>query len=309
MFGFLRGPLPATPWFESDQLAAYLARKRFDAETEAFVRTLAERGAAQIDLGEAVQALCDQAVAETEGYFEGEIGRVQDAWYESPAVRKLATLPKVRRLLKAAFGRKPFAFQTLNFKRGTQQALHSDTIHFHSLPERFMCGVWIALEDIRPEAGPLMYRPGSHRLPTLSMQGAGVNGITTDAADYERHWVPAYARQIERSGLPEEHAVISKGQAFVWAANLAHGGSPISDPASTRRSLVTHYYFEDCIYFTPMMSDVTTGRVEDLHLRAPPDVLRERAVLPRKDGRAVATPHHVVEDTRMRLRERKPHVV
>jgi len=32
-----------------------------------------------------------------------------------------------------------------------------------------------------------------------------------------------------------------KGDALIWAADLAHGGSPITDPRLTRRSLVTHY--------------------------------------------------------------------
>ena len=28
-----------------------------------------------------------------------------------------------------------------------------------------MCGVWVALEDITEDNGPLHYYPGSHRLP------------------------------------------------------------------------------------------------------------------------------------------------
>jgi hypothetical protein len=37
--------------------------------------------------------------------------------------------------------------------------LHADAVHFHAEPALFMCGVWIALEDIRPDAGPLAYVP------------------------------------------------------------------------------------------------------------------------------------------------------
>lgn len=28
-----------------------------------------------------------------------------------------------------------------------------------------MCGVWVALEDVGPDQGPLVYYPGSHRWP------------------------------------------------------------------------------------------------------------------------------------------------
>ena len=51
---------------------------------------MARDGVATVDLGDAARAICDQAVAETEGYFQNGVSRVQDAWYESPAVRRLA---------------------------------------------------------------------------------------------------------------------------------------------------------------------------------------------------------------------------
>ena len=31
-----------------------------------------------------------------------------------------------------------------------------------------MCGVWITLEDVSKDSGPLFYYEGSHRLPYLS---------------------------------------------------------------------------------------------------------------------------------------------
>jgi hypothetical protein len=68
-------------------------------------------------------------------------------------VRKLALTPRLHEALFAAYGRRSFPFQTINFREGSEQELHSDTIHFSSLPERFMCGVWIALQlfDYHPE--------------------------------------------------------------------------------------------------------------------------------------------------------------
>ena len=63
------------------------------------------------------------------------------------------------------YDREVVPFQTLNFLRGTQQMAHSDTIHFSSLPAKFMAGVWIALEDVTHENGPLFYYPGSHKMP------------------------------------------------------------------------------------------------------------------------------------------------
>jgi hypothetical protein len=294
---------PATPWFEGDALEAYLARSKFNAVTERFVRDMARDGVAAVDLGDEARVLCDQVVADTEGYFAGGVARVQDAWYRSAAVRKLAKWPAMRRLLRAAYGRDPFPFQTLNFRQGTEQSIHSDTIHFHSVPERFMCGVWIALEDVRPEAGPLIYHPGSHRLPVMTMRRAGVNHDQPTYDDYVRSYTPRYAEEVEASGLPQARAVIPKGWALVWAANLAHGGSAIEDPGSTRRSLVVHNYFDGCLYYTPMHSDVESGR---LMLRLPPNVRTGWFKWPRRGWRPVRLPRHVIREALDHALKRRP---
>jgi len=299
MFG-LKGP--GIPWFESPDLDAYLQRSRFNEATERFIRDLARDGVAAIDLGDRARALCDQAVFETEGYFTEGVTRVQDAWYESPAVRTLAVWPEVRRLLRAAYGRDPFPFQTLNFRQGSQQSIHSDTIHFHSEPERFMCGVWIALEDVRPQAGPLVYHPGSHRLPVMTMRGAGVNHPHPGYEDYVSTYVPRYAEAVAASGLPQTQAILPKGWAFVWAANLAHGGSAIVEPGSTRRSLVVHNYFDGCVYYTPMHSDVEARRY---HLRLPPDIRTGFSHWPRRNWRPVRLPRDVIVDAVRRDLRRK----
>lgn len=274
--------LPEQPWFETDDYEAYIARSGFDAETQAFIRQMAEHGYAAIDLGDEARALCDKAVADTAKYFARPgIARVQDAWYRSRAIRKLAAWPRVRELLRAAYGRDPFPFQTLNFLAGSQQPLHADTIHFNSVPERFMCGVWIALEDVQEGAGPLVYHPGSHKLSVMTMRDAGVNASQPTPEDYERAFVPRFAERIAASGLPAKHALLKKGWAFVWAANLAHGGSAITVPGSTRRSLVVHCYFEDCLYYTPMTSDEAAGRYD---LRVPANIRTGLWTWPRRRG-------------------------
>jgi ectoine hydroxylase-related dioxygenase (phytanoyl-CoA dioxygenase family) len=260
-------------------------------------------GGAILDLGEAARALCDRAVAETDALFR-QGRRVQDAWRRSSAVRGLAVLPQIHERLSAAYGRPSFPFQTLNFREGSEQELHSDIIHFSSVPERFMCGVWIALEDITPGSGPLVYYPGSHRLPALTMRGAGVNGEPT-VGDYDKVWAPRFAEQIARSGLPAKELLIPKGHAFVWAANLAHGGRPIVRPGSTRRSLVVHCYFDDSVYFTPMVSDVEGGR---LAVRIPPDVRTGGWRWPRRDGRRVMPSVKTIVAAVLRDLRARPHI-
>jgi hypothetical protein len=60
---------------------------------------------------------------------------------------------------------------------------------------------------------------------------------------------------------------------LIWCANLLHGGSRQNNPRLTRWSQVTHYYFDDCIYYTPAFSDEALGRLDLRNLVAISDGL------------------------------------
>jgi phytanoyl-CoA dioxygenase PhyH len=180
--------------------------------------------------------------------FQGH--RVRNAWKISTNVKALALAPKILAALEELYGRKPKPFQTLNFQYGTEQATHSDAIHFNSEPRDYMCGVWIALEDMDDSNGPLVYYPGSQKLPMVTMQDVGV----PPEREYYNDYTAYLAELIEREQLEPELATIRKGEAIVWSANILHGGSPRKDMSRTRLSQVTHFYFEDCRYWMPMLS-------------------------------------------------------
>jgi len=176
--------------------------------------------------------------------------RLQDAWRYSDPVKELAMLPQVLDILESLYLRKPMPFQTLNFPIGTEQPLHSDTIHFNSFPGNFVCGVWTALEDVDCNNGPLQYCTGSHLLPEYNMQdvGRGINYVNY------KYYEDFIADVVKSRGLVPQLAPLQKGQAIIWHGNLLHGGSPHLDKTRTRHSQATHYYFEGCQYYTPMKS-------------------------------------------------------
>jgi ectoine hydroxylase-related dioxygenase (phytanoyl-CoA dioxygenase family) len=229
--------------------------------------SLEDDGFAVLDLG-LDESVLERAVSEIERLFRPEGGlarairrgrravlgrhtaishrderRVQDAWIVSPDVKAIATAPAVLELLAETYGRRPLPFQTLNFKYGSEQRPHSDAMHFNSEPSGFMCGVWLALEDIGPDQGPVVYYPGSHKLEEVT-----AGDLEGDHADYEDF----VASVIEREGLQEHRATLRRGEALIWSANLIHGGSPQNDRSLTRWSQVTHYFFEECRYWKPL---------------------------------------------------------
>ena len=78
---------------------------------------------------------------------------------------ELASSTKVVNFLKWALGDDPVLMGSLQFQKGTQQEVHIDAIFFWPEPAYSMAGMWVALEDIHEDAGPLFYLPGSHRWP------------------------------------------------------------------------------------------------------------------------------------------------
>jgi ectoine hydroxylase-related dioxygenase (phytanoyl-CoA dioxygenase family) len=180
--------------------------------------------------------------------------RVPDAWTVNESVRKIATNSVIVDLLTELYGRRAFPFQTLNFAVGTQQHVHADLVHFCARPLRLMCGVWVALEDIREEAGPLIYYAGSHKWPTILPEDVGAPQASAETPYEHYHLLEkAWEAEIEARGAKPIRFLPKKWKALIWDANLLHGGAPQTDRLVTRHSQVTHYFFEGCSYFTPLL--------------------------------------------------------
>lgn len=284
------------PWVESPFFESLIDQRGLTPEQQQMARDFSRQGYLAFDLELSdFDQLSSTLIVELEPLYLGE-RRLQDAWQHNDLSRKLATLPRVLSILEMLYGRRPIPFQTLNFPVGTQQAGHTDTIHFHSMPHRFMCGVWVALEDIDADNGPLFYYPGSHKLPIYDFFDISSARATADerASDGEYYAYDDYVNFLDR--LMQEHRLertelkIKKGQALIWAANLVHGGAPILDPNRTRNSQVSHYYFENCAYFTPMLTNQFTG---DVFLRDITDISTGQKVENRYNGETLRVGYNI----------------
>lgn len=261
--------LTAVPWIESPFFDRLFASSSLPDSVRGIVQSFARDGYVVIDPGIAENTL-DGAIADLDGRYVAngsasyysDSRRIQDAWNLSEHVRSIATAPRVLEILQALYRRTPIPFQTLNFRIGSEQRTHSDAAFFDSIPSRFMAGVWVALEDVDGDNGPLRYYPGSQKLPPWNLSDLGV---LASNQSHELENLSVYEDFVEAliasSPYEEKRLHIRKGQALIWAANLYHGGSPILDPDRTRFSQVTHYYFAGCMYYTPLTSDLGLGRL------------------------------------------------
>jgi hypothetical protein len=273
-------PLPGVPNIENPFFDSIFADLDAGPEIMRAARDLRTRGYAVIDFPDPdIGAMADRIAARLHARYDwnrwraGDSAfstRIIDAWTFDADVKRIAANPDVIGLLQVLYGRKAFPFQTLNFCVGSQQHVHSDCVHFSANPERFMCGVWVALEDTDEDNGPLIYYPGSHAWPIYTNEHVGVKaaslGDTYEAYPrYEAMW----RSLIAYKDVKPERFYARKGQALIWTANLLHGGDAHRDKARTRWSQVTHYYFEGCAYYTPLTSDPYDGRIA---LREPMDI-------------------------------------
>ena len=283
--------LPGVPDVESPLFELIFREKDVSEETRNVAQTLRRDGYAIIDFPDPeFLQVADTIVRKLDdrydwtGWRNGSNTnlRVQDAWKDVPAVHRLACNQTVLQLLSDLYGRRAFPFQTLNFPVGTQQHYHTDSIHFSSCPERFMVGVWVALEDIDSDNGPLIYYPGSHALPIYTNEQLGVNPnfAGSDPSGHYGAFLGAWEQIVEALNLKPMQFHAKKGQALIWSANLLHGGAAQKDLKRTRYSQVTHYFFENCSYYTPLHSvpflgpiyyrdivDISNGKKCRTHIR------------------------------------------
>ncbi len=269
-------PLVESPWFSS------LVETIEDPYVREMAIDLHRDGFAVVDFPEvSLDKYAHDLRQNLEGHLDiapwlngADAPRVQDAWKFDENVRALATNETMRLWLSQIYGREAFPFQTLNFRVGSEQSLHTDAVHFSSCPERFMCGVWLALEDITEDNGPLFYYPGSHRLPIYKSEHlhldvfvkSGLYGSDGNYSKFDELW----RELVAVHGLERRAFTARKGQAIIWLSNLIHGGLPQKNKQMTRWSQVTHYYFKDCFYYTPMLTNFFQDKV---WLREPVNIL------------------------------------
>lgn len=205
-------------------------------------------GIAESDLEMAKHA---KGPTQPDGYHWSDSPRIFDGWKSSQAVRDIAHSPWVLTAIKEVTGHDAKPFQTINFSQGTDMALHQDSIHFQTLPLNQIVGVWVALEDIHPDAGPLVVVPGSHEAGFKSWQECGLEKCEVGKqfesyAQYEAIWAEFNFDAVH----------VKRGDAIIWNVNLLHGGDVVMDKSRTRHSVAIHYFLDSArIGWAPMFSD------------------------------------------------------
>ncbi len=204
-----------------------------------------------------------------EPHFAGDEvpGRVLNPHEKVPAIDRLMRDPRLRHVTELLLGAQSIPFQSISGHKASQQPTHSDSIHMTTYPEGYLVAMWIAFEDIHPGSGPLVYYPGSHRLPVLHATEVGISPIDFNKwgyREFEVKYTPAIGRLIESEHLEPSHFHAKRGDVLFWHANLLHGGSARTDFTKTRRALVFHFFAEGCVCYHDLSGEVASANGQQL---------------------------------------------
>jgi phytanoyl-CoA hydroxylase len=168
--------------------------------------------------------------------------RIHELHSASEVALRLYLDPKVHRYASLILDEPAVATQSLYFEYGSQQALHRDSVLVPTPQFGRLVAAWIALEDIAAESGPLMYVPGSQRLPFYEFRpGQPVYDPSVHTATDVAAAMAFYEAGLAESNLPVRHFIARRGEVLFWHSALTHGGARPADPVRTRKSLVVHF--------------------------------------------------------------------
>ncbi len=245
-------------WLDDDTALERIDRAAVSAEIKAIARDLCIEGIAVIRAAVS-PALCERVIRDYGRYVElhrdyvrsnlTETGREKrlvnfHLWSEPSA--QLGANPRIMNALDFIFDAPAAVYTSLTFKYGTQQPVHRDTPHFATWPPLMFVGVWTALEDVAPSAGPLFYHPRAHRFklaPAEHMRQAEARLPDAPLRDQTLMALDLYNGDVIRKSTELVAPVtldMRVGDTVIWHPDMPHGGSPAHDPARTRWSSVFH---------------------------------------------------------------------
>jgi ectoine hydroxylase-related dioxygenase (phytanoyl-CoA dioxygenase family) len=183
--------------------------------------------------------------------FQGPI-KINDLFLQEPKVRDLALGKELTRILSDLLDGPPMICNSLNFIWGSQQPNHIDSWYMPPPVENKLAVSSICLEDVRPEAGPLLYYPGTHKIPPYRFSHGGIHAVQEEMPACQAY----LEEQLKKTHAERREFLGKAGDVFLWHGQLLHAGSPIKDLSYTRKTLVTHYWRK---------KDMEPERVQKIH--------------------------------------------
>lgn len=182
--------------------------------------------------------------------LENSICRIHAFHERSIPARAIFENQHLRDIASLIIGKPCLPQYSISFMHGTDQALHEDMAVFYVYPANHLVGVWIALEDISEEAGPLIFYPESHK--DIEVTHFFPDYPTVNLRNIAPEKIPEYQTYVYKraENYSQKSFIAKKGEILFWHGMLIHGGGVIQNPALSRKSMVIHFITESCDWTT-----------------------------------------------------------
>ena len=182
----------------------------------------------------------EQHVFTEANFMKYPIMNVQDLSEKKfPRFRRLGldivTQPAIQRAVKVLLGETGRVIHTMYFDGNQVTWPHRDAHYIDSERSGEMIAVWIALEDIHPDAGRFYVCPRSHRTKIPGV--VDENSLDPNGPGYKS----LIADYVNNGPLECVAPQLKQGDAIFWSALTIHGSLPTLNPRYSRRSFTAHY--------------------------------------------------------------------
>jgi phytanoyl-CoA hydroxylase len=152
----------------------------------------------------------------------------------SHAVNKVFTNPNLKKVFTTILEDKPKIVQSMYFEGNSATWEHQDSYYLDSERIGTMSAAWIALEDIKPEAGRFFVCPKSHLIDSERQN------LENNIADRHDYYISQIIEKITEKGLEIRAPKLNKGDVLLWNAWTIHGSLKSDDTSSSRSSITCH---------------------------------------------------------------------
>lgn len=175
------------------------------------------------------------------------VERIVNLHMHLPEIRDLfVSCDRALRIQDYLFGTETVLYTSLFFELGSQQPIHRDSPAFSTIPEYNYFGMWIPLDDVEADNGPLIAIRGGHLIREANRRAMAQKHFPDISAVPDSHlelWMDYQADVVRRADLYGMSVIelhVSAGDVIIWHPQLPHGGAKHLNMQKTRCTVVAH---------------------------------------------------------------------
>jgi len=137
-------------------------------------------------------------------------------------------------ILKSILGDKPKIVQSMYFEGNSATWEHQDTYYLDSEQIGVMTAGWLALEEIKADAGRFFICPKSHKIDL------GKQNSSNNVAEHHLKYIDEVVSVVKTKNMPIKAPYMNAGDVLFWNSKTIHGSLDSQNANFSRSSITLH---------------------------------------------------------------------